>query len=512
MRDRFLEGIERIFELFKCDPETREMITLSMLVRNCKTLFLGTYGVGKTVLVNLIAKTFFDDDKAMITLDPSLTPFDLLYWMDIAELMQGKEKIYPRELVTRRMKFINEFGRGNQKIYNSFLSLMAEGRVVFRDKVFDSPPYVWFFDLNPTDEASVQVPASCMDRIDCAIPIPLLHLRDSVDLMLTKDEYGFDLTRRVDRCLSSAEMEQIWNEVEQIKTPKMVYIWCSMIAEMFRACTKTEKSLIEHATYELRCKGCEFNGEICSFLKKPLAHRMTESAIKLARARAWLHGRSKLEMDDVEFVLPYTLHHRIELREEIASLHPSKFEWLRKTLSTILGIKRRIWSQALTSFHSILQKNEVQENLKKLQSLSKNDLVVRTMLDWAEQELGMEGEEVVKKVEDLVAKGRVAELDPILNGELVLPPQTANMVTSMINTAFRSWKKKLRLKDPESYLEKLASKGIISAEDIERYVEQRYLKVVLEDAIIVLSHNLLEVICKDEEKRSKISKAKFDFV
>jgi len=306
-RKKVLEALDAVFDLFKTDEDTREALSSAILVKNSHTLLSGSYGVGKTVFCSLVGIAFFDNDFVRVPLRQNMTEFDILYYIDIPLLVgKGVEKIYPRGLVTKRLKFVNEVQRGNDQVYNGLLSLMAEHEVVYRDQVFKSPNYVMFLDRNPHDTSSVEIPNAFLDRIDYAIDISLLHLRDTVSLMMTKlanDVPHFDLKEKVRPFLTSEQMEEVWSDVSLVKVPKSIMsiiIWGSMISEAFKSCKAVERSTAV-PRYRLDCSQCEFRGEICSTLKQPIAHRFFESMVRFAQARAWLHGRKEVDYADIEF-------------------------------------------------------------------------------------------------------------------------------------------------------------------------------------------------------------------
>ena len=482
-----------VFDLFKTDEDTREALSSAILVKNSHTLLSGSYGVGKTVFCGMVGIAFFDDDYVRVPLRQNMTEFDILYYIDIPLLVgKGIEKIYPRGLVTKRLKFINEVQRGNDQVYNGLLSLMAEHEIIYRDQVFKSPNYVMFLDRNPHDASSVEIPNAFLDRIDYSIDISLLHLRDTVSLMMTKladDVPHFDLKEKVKPFLTSEQMEEVWSDVSLVKVPKSIIIWGSMISEAFKSCKMIERSTAI-PRYRLDCSQCEFKGEICSALKQPIAHRFFESMVRFAQARAWLYGKKEVDYADIEFALPYTIAHRVNLKDDVAAGFPSTFEWAKQDVIRSLDIKKSIWADALKAFLSILNNKNVTEKYKTLETLSKRDLVIQQLMSWADEGLEDNLAKAKQEIEKFKKKGDLLSLEALTNelDNMPIPSHGKWELKKKIeNIMEQNTIKKACTKEMDEIMPKLLQNNFITPDDYNKYIEDGHITVKTSEYVLTVT-------------------------
>jgi len=390
-RTLFLKGLQLIYSWWKGDSETKEMLSLSLLTKNSITLLSGTYGTGKTTFILSVMKVFFGDIfgkdvKPIARIRDTLTEFDVLLYIDIAKLRQGEEKVEPRPIVVESFKFFNELQRGNPRLYNALLSLFAEREVEYRGRVFKSNPFVAFCDRNPHDVASHEIPKALWDRLDAHLYIKVLEVTENYELLTQK--YVKTRTQQIIETLptlmNSKDMLEIWSDVEKVVVPESVTLFLSLLGAAF-TCAKADRSVME-PKYRLPCEQCQFKGELCFRVREVWGVRWMESTIRFAKARAWLYGRPVVQLDDVLFVLPYTLNHRLVLKPEVESSYPNKIEFVKRVIidEVIRKIKAPVWIEAIKAYSKAIQGDKDAEN--KLKQLAERDVVVLKLLKKYEEE------------------------------------------------------------------------------------------------------------------------------
>ena len=72
----------------------------------------------------------------------------------------------PRPIVTQPVKFFNEANRSKPGMEDAILGLIAERKVEYRGKEFDSPNFVAWMDTNPHQKGN---DLAFTDRIDMEI-------------------------------------------------------------------------------------------------------------------------------------------------------------------------------------------------------------------------------------------------------------------------------------------------------------------------------------------------------
>ncbi|MHA1267760.1 MAG: AAA family ATPase [Candidatus Helarchaeota archaeon] len=388
LHSKFLEGVNQIFELFRCDQKTKEFLESVLLCKNSTILLSGVYGTGKSLLIHLIGQTFFSDSFSVTRFRDTLTEFDTLLSIDIAKLNQGIEEISPRPIITSHLKWINEIQRGNPKLYNALLSLLAEHEVEYRAHTFKSPNFLCFMDRNSKDVASAEIPRALFDRIDYSIDIPVISMKESYNMLTNRftEEYIEDLRDKAHKVLESAKIEEIWNEAEKVFVPQAIILYLNLIGGLFSNCIKVDRSTLSPKyNIDIQCDQCEFKGEICSNLKEILGERWKISALKLAKSHAWIDKRNKTNLDDLNFAITYTLPHRLQLKGNIYANYPNEYEWVKENLRKVLTVKKRIWLDAINAFSQLLDGTEQAHALEHLKKLSIRDLSIHQLYQWADQ-------------------------------------------------------------------------------------------------------------------------------
>jgi MoxR-like ATPase len=387
-RDNYTQGLEQVFSLLQAPGETQAAVASALLVRNGIILLSGSYGTGKTQLVNLIKKTFFCDDNGGYDFDyetchQDLTAFDVLYHLDLAELGRGREVVHPKNFVLARLKFLNEIQRANPSLYNALLPLLSERTITYRDMVFSSPNFVLLMDQNPHDEASSEIPRAFYDRIDFIINLAAIELDDSRRLFHSrrqKDGIEWDTLENIapKGVMKASEMEEIWKDVILVGIGEKEFLKAYFLLRSFSVCHKTDRSTTGKG-YVLDCESCKYKAEVCRHVIQVPGQRALNSILKLSQARAWLAGRDRIVFDDLRFALPYSMAHRLIIKREELVAFENGFEWLKKrALDEILQNKFESWDEAADRF--------LRGQPGKTKSAAKEDLVLRELLDHRPQE------------------------------------------------------------------------------------------------------------------------------
>ena len=156
--EKYRKGIEMLFSVWKAPtPEIKEILSLMPITEGIAWAIQGPPGTGKSAFIKTMAKIFYEGKVANIKLDESLMPDDVLYFLDLPKLLrEGKEEVHPRPILTSWLKWANEMmTRANQTVKNAFLGLLAEGEVIYKDKVcllYTSP--------SPRDLSTSRMPSS----------------------------------------------------------------------------------------------------------------------------------------------------------------------------------------------------------------------------------------------------------------------------------------------------------------------------------------------------------------
>jgi len=406
-RDIYLDGLRDLFNAIILPQDTQRILSAVLLSRNYVIELTGTYGVAKSTFALSVMKCFFHDlweapVKPIAKLRETLTEFDVFWYVDIAAMQRGEEEkeVRPRPIVTAPFKFINEIRRGSPKVYQTLLSLLAEGELEYKGRVYKSADYICITDSNPKDTASVEIPKALIDRIDARIFFNALGISGVFKMLRSKFngesvKYS-NIVDALQPLLTSSDMAAIWEDVELVKVPNYVLVFLALLHGAFQCVREyempsvgpTHQLEIDRTTIEpyfrLQCDKCQYNGSLCSRLDDVWGVRWLQSSVKTAKAVAWIDGRTNVDLGDILFVVPYTVNHRLILKDP--ANYPNTFTFIKLYLPDMLRLVGKNWAEAAKLWAQYMKGNK--EALSMLKNLSQRDSAVRKLYQELEQKRG----------------------------------------------------------------------------------------------------------------------------
>jgi len=318
------------------DASLIPMLSVIPAIRNGTTLLTGTYGTGKTTLVEAYARRFFVDNGerslGRVRCHQELMDTDTLYAVSFAN---PDAPVTARKFLYKRFRYINELPRGNPAWQNALLSFFSEGEVTFRDQTFEVPHGINICDRNPDDIGQEGVVRAVLDRMDHEVIIP-----DNSYRPRNGDTTPFTAP------LSTAEMESIWLAVESTRIDATVWDYAHMLNHYFSACLRPRS--IANRLYELPCESCAHKAEVCRSLRNTPGQRGINSMLKLAQAFAWWRDASSVSIEDIDLALPYTYAHRLDFHSDVFREWPNPQEYLRQfVIGGHIAAKKERWMEAV---------------------------------------------------------------------------------------------------------------------------------------------------------------------
>ncbi len=255
-------------------------------------LIEGVPGLGKTLLVQALAKTF-DGHFNRIQFTPDLMPSDVtghaIYDLRTEEFRIRKGPVFTHLLLA------DEINRAPAKSQAALLEVMQEQQVTIEGRSFEvSPPFMTLATQNPIEqEGTYPLPEAQLDRFLLKIKIEYPSLLEEIQLVkqVTAGKIGERL--EVDKVQVVVKPEHI---VELQKT--------------------TAKLLVDQRVYEYAVNIVQ-NTRSWPGVSMGAGPRGSIALIRSARAAALLAGREYVIPDDVKEVTLPTLRHRIALSPEL---------------------------------------------------------------------------------------------------------------------------------------------------------------------------------------------------
>jgi MoxR-like ATPase len=268
-------------------------------------LLIGAPGTGKTKLIKRIAQIIAAPYKR-VTFTPDLMPSDLLG----TEVLMTNRETGQNEFVFRPGPIFHtifhgdEINRAVPRTQSALLEAMEERQVSLSGVTSQTIQLPRGFTLmatqNPYDRrGTYELPAAQLDRF----PVQLVFDR------LQKDTH-----RNVLKATFGNRHDMTGEDRDSLSINALFEL------RMQAASVKVDDRAIEYVN-SLLYAACPDDSSCPESLRKVLAPaglstRAGQWILKLAQTRAFMHGTGYVSVDDIRFVLPHVLRHRLQLTDQ----------------------------------------------------------------------------------------------------------------------------------------------------------------------------------------------------
>lgn len=278
-------------EMAKVIVGQQQMIDLLIagLLANGHILIEGVPGVAKTLAAKLLASTI-DAKFSRIQFTPDLMPADVLGTSIFNP--QSKEFEYKKGPIFGNIILIDEINRAPAKTQAALFEVMEE-RQITNDGVphFLEQPFMVIATQNPIEqEGTYRLPEAQLDRFLFKIEVKYPKVEEEVDILkaanLQKSTHILD---KVENVLTATQVQDLQAQVRQVLLDeKLLQYIATLVNE-----TRHNPSIYLGAS-----------------------PRASIAVMNCAKAMAVMNGRDFVTPDDVVYVLPHILRHRIMLTPE----------------------------------------------------------------------------------------------------------------------------------------------------------------------------------------------------
>lgn len=302
LTQRFEEGLKTVI---LGQEQPIRLLTLAIFARG-HVLLEGGVGVGKTTLLRAVARGI-GGEYARIEGTIDLLPNDLVYYTYLDE--RGKPGVLPGPLLKHGERlatfFFNEINRARPQVQSLLLRVMAERSVAAFNREFRFPYLQIFADRNRVEkEETFELPAATRDRF--LLEILVEPPRDPQDLdAVVFDPRFHDPDRLVASTPAAVLPYQDLDEIAQI------------LQRSIHASERLRSYVLDlgRATWRPADFGItlpELEAE--QWIEAGASPRGLSHLVRVARVRAWLEGRDRVEPEDVQAVFAAVMGHRIFLK------------------------------------------------------------------------------------------------------------------------------------------------------------------------------------------------------
>lgn len=278
--------------------EIVRQIILAILAEG-NVLLEGVPGLGKTELVKTIAKVM-DLQFSRIQFTPDLMPADITGTNLIEK--EGERNVFrfQKGPVFANIVLADEINRATPKTQSALLEAMQEKTVTVGTQTYEmEAPYMVLATQNPIEnEGTYPLPEAQLDRFlfKLLVEYPsLLELKEIIHL--TVEEEREEITRVLDR----EDLIRLQQAVRGVPVADAVEDYALKLV----LGTHPES---EYATAQVK-----------QYVMAGASPRAAQAILRTAKARALLMGRFNVSFDDIDYVAPAALRHRVAMNFDALS-------------------------------------------------------------------------------------------------------------------------------------------------------------------------------------------------
>lgn len=268
-----------------------DMVDLLMIsiFSNGHVLLEGVPGVAKTLTAKVLSKTL-SVDFSRIQFTPDLMPSDVI-GTSVFNL-QNSEFTFKKGPVFSNIVLIDEINRAPAKTQAALFEVMEERQISYDSQVYKMEfPFLVLATQNPVEqEGTYNLPEAQLDRFMFKIKIGYPSLSEEQEILSRyKSNIKAPSLDSISGIFTPKDLNEIQNIVEKIRIEDQILNYIAQITDKTR----------NHAKLYL-------GG----------SPRASLSMMKASKAFAAIRGRDFVIPDDVQFVAPHVLNHRLIMTPE----------------------------------------------------------------------------------------------------------------------------------------------------------------------------------------------------
>ncbi|WP_071147145.1 AAA family ATPase [Bacteroides ihuae] len=264
-------------------------LLLTTILANGHALIEGVPGVAKTLLAKLTAR-LIESDFSRIQFTPDLMPSDVLGTTVFN--MKTNDFDFHRGPVFANLVLVDEINRAPAKTQSALFEVMEERQVSIDGSTYPmGDPYIIFATQNPVEqEGTYKLPEAQLDRFLMKITMDYPSLEEEIHI-LERHHSNVSLVKlnEIRPILTCSELLAMKKQAEEVFVEHSLLQYIALIVQQ----TRTSKAVYLGAS-----------------------PRASVALLQAAKAYALLQERDFVTPEDIKFVAPYVLQHRLILTAE----------------------------------------------------------------------------------------------------------------------------------------------------------------------------------------------------
>jgi MoxR-like ATPase len=278
-------------ELAKVVIGQTETINLSFiaLVAKGHILLEGVPGVAKTLLAKSMAQAL-GLDFSRVQFTPDLMPSDVT-GTSVFNMKESSFEFKKGPAFTQIL-LIDEINRAPAKTQASLFEVMQEKQITNDGETFGMKlPFFVMATQNPVEqEGTYSLPEAQLDRFIFKIVVDLPNIEEEqLILKRYKNDFSGEASQEIKEVVSETELKQCMEEAERVTISDQLIQYISQLV----VATRTHQDV--------------FLGG---------SPRASLNILRTAKVNAAIKGRDFVTPDDIKYVLPHVLNHRLILQPE----------------------------------------------------------------------------------------------------------------------------------------------------------------------------------------------------
>jgi hypothetical protein len=360
-----------------------------------KELIIGEPGVGKTTSAEFVGALVYQIPVGVIwgsevSGHPEQTEEKIIGRPDLGKLNKGVEEVVWTHFSQLPVKIVDELNRLPETKQSMILDGVDRGNWEYLNEMIVNEEYCLFATANYQDQGTNTIIPPMIDRFD--ILVESRHPGPNIAYLVGKywDKENMlrhpQLERDFQRVLNSKtpyydklpEVEEVCNrfgtflnsqlglqslnkedrEVIRSQTHQIVF---SLDASAFIRTVLAELSFCyqhgQKRSVENCSEGCHYTGYFCHDIKNCASNRLPMSIRSYSQTLAWFLEEKEVGIEHVRAVLPYTLAHRIQWRDE----HMTRMEKSRRDNPFMIFLAKEAAKEILRRYDE--QRDRIKEAL-----------------------------------------------------------------------------------------------------------------------------------------------------
>ena len=276
--EKIQELKERIASVVVGQEQTVDLV-LTAVLANGHVLIEGVPGVAKTLLARLTAR-LVDADFSRIQFTPDLMPSDVLGTTVFN--MKTNDFDFHRGPIFADIVLVDEINRAPAKTQAALFEVMEERQISIDGATYPMGElYTILATQNPVEqEGTYKLPEAQLDRFLMKLTMDYPSLDEEVNILERED---------ITPAITKEELLSLRNLMKQVFIDRTLLQYIALIVQQ----TRTSKAVYLGAS-----------------------PRASVAMLQTSKAYALLQGRDFVTPEDIKFVAPYVLQHRLILTAE----------------------------------------------------------------------------------------------------------------------------------------------------------------------------------------------------